>query len=131
MRQDEKSLKQVLLWTLAIIAVAVVVELAFWAFTVYQANKAVEDIVGNMQRGTEASQARAKAYQQQRQVELEQKRELAERQRQEAFNLDTYCAVNTDTNKCVCIHRKTGQRIPVQHDECMLRVSGTSNAQSK
>lgn len=100
----EKELVQIrkgIYGVLVIIAAVGFIELGLWAYAGYRANQAIDQLVGDMQQAGEKSRARAQAYQQQR---------LQKQQRQQQKKLDqnTLCAMNTDTNKGVCIHRETG-----------------------
>lgn len=114
------KLKKTIIWFGGIIAVALALELAVWAFAAYQANRAIDDLVGNMTKVSESSRVRVQAYQQQRKAEQQ-------RQQQKKLDQNTLCAMNTDTNKCVCIHRQTGQKISIPHNECVSRASSAAN----
>lgn len=73
-----------------------------------------------IQQAGEKNRTRAQAYQQQRQI-------AQQRPQQKKLDQNTLCAMNTDTNKCVCIHRETGQKISMLHNECVSRASNASN----
>jgi hypothetical protein len=52
-----------------------------------------------------------------------------DRQAMQTLEKNTFCAINTDTKECYCIHKETGQMISLAHDECMSRVSKSSKIQ--
>ena len=115
--EDLSKLKKTLYWCGGIIAVALTLELLFWSVATYRANKAINDLVGDMQRATETSRAGTQAFQQKRQLEQRNQQQIK-------LDQNTLCAMNTDTSKCACIHRQTGQKISMPQHECVSRASG-------
>jgi hypothetical protein len=58
---------------------------------------------------------------------INRQRELQQAQRQrDELDRNTLCAMNTDSGKCVCLHRETGRRISIEHAECVARASQQS-----
>ena len=99
-----------------IIGIAIGVFLGMLAYEQYTAYR-VEQQIAQMLEGQAAAQ---KATNARRVVELE-------RQRKSRLEANTLCAMNNDTQKCVCIHEETGIKISKTHDECVARASKASN----
>jgi hypothetical protein len=59
----------------------------------------------------------------------EQQQASLDRQVKQTLEKDTLCAINTDTYKCSCIHKETGRKISMTHNECVPRASKSPNNQ--
>ena len=53
----------------------------------------------------------------------EQMRRRSEINQKTEFLKSTLCAINEDTGKCVCIHKKTGMKISKTQSECQAIAS--------
>ena len=52
-----------------------------------------------------------------------------DRQAMETLEENTLCAIDTDTDECICIHKETGGKILMTDNECVVRASKPSNIQ--
>lgn len=83
--------------------------------TEYRERLAVQEMLGQMQM--EADRAQMKADQ-------VRKKHLVEKEKIKANELyrNTACAINVDTDVCLCIHEKTGAKISLSQNECKKRA---------
>jgi len=61
---------------------------------------------------------------QEQQTAIARQKRMADQERKRKAELyrNTACAINNDTNKCVCLHEKTGARITLSQGECEKRA---------
>ena len=41
---------------------------------------------------------------------------------QEIVDIDKQCILDADTGRCICRHKRTGQRLKLPYDECKSRA---------
>lgn len=103
-----------------VVALGVFVGLfAFEQFKGYQERVAGQRALGEQEAILEQKAARQQAIKEQR---------AAERKRRRTENPDQKinCAMDADTENCVCMDKETGNTIPMNPYECVLRASKSS-----
>jgi len=53
----------------------------------------------------------------------EEQQKPQEFQHQQLLKEDTFCALDSDTGKCWCVHKETGQAVTLVFEECAIRAS--------
>lgn len=101
--------KAVLYLTLGIIALVLAADLAWRGYLAYAANRAMSDFAHEIKELGENERSRQQAAR-------------TAKQRAEA-EANTLCALNNDTQKCVCRDKRMGQALSVSHDQCVARAS--------
>lgn len=94
--------------TLGAIALVLAANFGLRAYQLHVVNKTVEDVTESLS------------------VSAERSRQRIEAQRQEKNRLEdeanTMCALNNDTNTCVCRDLRSGRQIDLSFEECAKRT---------
>jgi hypothetical protein len=110
MENNERNyLRKTLYFVLVVLAIGLIAEVVYRGYFAYKLHEEVE----NFKNISTTQPAITSA--QKRQV-------ISPKQQTNSLEQDALCALNSDTGKCVCIKRNTGQYVDVSQAECTQRA---------